>query len=201
MLNVDKIDFEKLGGLIPVCVQDYRSMQVLMIGFMNKQALKTTLITKKITFWSRSKGRLWTKGETSGNSLLVVDALVDCDCDSLLIYAKALGPTCHTGSQSCFKDEHIPPMYYLAKLMAIVEDRHQSPKKGSYTSKLFKSGTKRIAQKVAEEGVETALAAVCEDNKELAQEVADLLFHLLVLLEHQGLDFQDVIAVLKERMV
>lgn len=201
MLDIDKINFHKLNGLIPACVQDHETLQVLMIGFMNRQALEQTIATGKVTFWSRSKNRLWVKGETSGNFLSVIDCVIDCDDDSLLVYAKPHGPTCHKGTASCFQaeDADIPTLCTLIKLNNVIDDRHQHPKSGSYTTQLFQSGTKRIAQKVGEEGVEVALAAVAETHYELANEAADLLFHLLVLLKHKNLDLKTVAHILENR--
>lgn len=200
MLDTSQINFDKLNGLIPVCVQDHASMQLLMLGFMNKQALEQTLATQKVTFWSRSKKRLWVKGETSGNYLHVISLSLDCDHDSLLIYAKSAGPTCHTGDTSCFKTSYTPALYCLAKLDSVIENRYLHPVDGSYTTQLFQQGTKRIAQKVGEEGVEVALAAVAGTKNELADEVADLLFHLLVLLKNQQLPFDAIMKVLQTRM-
>jgi phosphoribosyl-AMP cyclohydrolase / phosphoribosyl-ATP pyrophosphohydrolase len=200
MLDIEKINFAKMHGLIPVCVQDFYSMQVLMQGFMNQEALEKTLMTKKVTFFSRSKNRLWTKGETSGNYLTVVDCSTDCDNDALLIYVIAHGPTCHTGDVSCFKTDAAPPFLQLAKLAAIVKERYQHPQADSYTAKLFREGTKRIAQKVGEEGLEVALAAILDDKSELANEVADLLYHLFVLLQEKNLTFTAICKVLEERM-
>jgi phosphoribosyl-ATP pyrophosphohydrolase/phosphoribosyl-AMP cyclohydrolase len=197
---LEKINFDKLGGLIPACIQDYATMQILMIGFMNKEALERTLVTKQVTFFSRSKNRLWTKGETSGNYLAVISYCLDCDNDALLIYAKASGPTCHTGDVSCFNTALEPPLYSLAKMIATIEDRYHYPQNNSYTNKLFTAGTKRIAQKVGEEGVEVALAAVSDDNEELANETADLLFHLFVLLKNKKLDFSTITNILQKRM-
>ena len=199
MLEIEKINFNKLHGLIPACIQDHDTLQVLMVGFMNQQALEQTLVTGKVTFWSRSKNRLWVKGETSGNFLSVVDCHIDCDNDSLLIYAKPHGPTCHLGTASCFQTQDVPTLSTLIKLTHIIEDRYQHPKAGSYTTQLLQSSTKRIAQKVGEEGVEVALAALAETNYELANEAADLLFHLFVLLKHKNLDFKTVAHILENR--
>ncbi len=200
MLNIQDINFDKLGGLIPVCVQDYASLQILMVGFMNQEALQCTLDTGFVTFYSRSKNRLWTKGETSDNFLSVVRYSLDCDNDSLLIFAKAAGPTCHTGDISCFTTKDMPSQFWLSKLIEIIEDREKNPQLNSYTTKLFQEGTKRIAQKVGEEGVEVALAAVCGDDEELANEVVDLLFHLFVLLKSKNMDLEKIWDVLRERM-
>ncbi|GAB7140254.1 bifunctional phosphoribosyl-AMP cyclohydrolase/phosphoribosyl-ATP diphosphatase HisIE [Deferribacterales bacterium RsTz2092] len=199
-LDFSKLDFDKLGGLIPACVQDYKSMRLLMVGFMNRDALEKTLATGLVCFWSRDRKCLWTKGETSGNTLSVKDMVVDCDNDTLLIFAKAAGPTCHTGAESCFDSDELPAVYWLSKLEKIIEGRHKDAPEGSYTVKLFEDGVKRIAQKVGEEGVETALAATCGDNEELANEAADLLFHLLVLLRSKNMELSAVTDVLKDRM-
>jgi phosphoribosyl-ATP pyrophosphohydrolase/phosphoribosyl-AMP cyclohydrolase len=201
MLNIDEIDFTKLNnGLVPACIQDYKTMQLLMVGFMNKDALKMTLETKKVTFWSRTKSKLWVKGETSGNFLNVIAIGKDCDNDTILIYAKPDGSTCHTGNKSCFTIDFKPSLYCLAKLSETIESRKKENSEGSYTAKLFEDGIKRIAQKVGEEGVETALAAVTGDEEELANESADLIFHLLVLLSAKGIDLAKVTDVLYKRM-
>lgn len=200
MINLDQINFEKLDGLIPVCIQDNLSFQILMIGFMNREALEITIQTKRVTFWSRTKNRLWIKGETSGNYLEVINIYLDCDNDSVLIFAKANGPTCHTGLTSCFGEIEQKPLLVINELIKTIEDRFNNPKLDSYTTKLFAEGIKRIAQKVGEEGLEVALAAVCEDKKELSSEIADLIFHLLVLMKKLEVNFKDISKVLKYRM-
>jgi phosphoribosyl-ATP pyrophosphohydrolase/phosphoribosyl-AMP cyclohydrolase len=200
MIDVNTINFNKQAGLIPVCVQDYTSMQVLMMAFMNKEALEQSLLTKKVTFWSRTKQRLWTKGETSGNYLLVVDVLMDCDNDALLIYVTPVGPTCHTGKDSCFNLDQASSLNCLEKLIKLIENRHEYPQENSYTTNLFNEGTKRIAQKVGEEGLEVAIAAVAGDDEELANESADLLYHLFVLLKQKELKFSAVTNILQDRM-
>jgi phosphoribosyl-AMP cyclohydrolase / phosphoribosyl-ATP pyrophosphohydrolase len=198
---IDKLNFEKLNGLIPAVIQDARTNQVLMVGFMNRDALEKTLTDKKVTFWSRTKQRLWQKGETSGNFLEYVSMQKDCDDDSLLIRAIPHGPVCHTNQFTCFGEDEIPDMgSLLHRLEEIICDRQQKMPEGSYTSKLFKEGTPRIAQKVGEEGVEVAIAAVLGDKKRLTEESADLLFHLLVLLRHQGMMLEDVVRELRKRM-
>ena len=199
MVDIQEIDFDKLGGLIPACIQDEHSLQVLMVGFMNKEALEKTLETKKVTFFSRTKNRLWTKGEESGNELLVKHYSFDCDNDTVLIFAQAMGPTCHTGDVSCFKSTTDAGLSGLMKMMATVDDRARHPKAGSYTCELLNAGLPRMAQKVGEEGVEVALAAVTRDNEGLLNEAADLLFHLSVLLRAKNMSMTDVSAVLADR--
>jgi phosphoribosyl-AMP cyclohydrolase / phosphoribosyl-ATP pyrophosphohydrolase len=198
---MDKLNFEKLGGLVPAVIQDVRTNQVLMVGFMNSEALEKTLADKKVTFWSRTKKRLWQKGETSGNYLEYVSMQTDCDNDSLLIKAIPHGPVCHTNRFTCFgEDETIDVGSVLRRLEETIRSRKQLMPEGSYTSILFKEGTPRIAQKVGEEGVEVALASVLGDKKRLTEESADLLYHLLVLLRQQDLTLDDVIKELQSRM-
>jgi phosphoribosyl-ATP pyrophosphohydrolase/phosphoribosyl-AMP cyclohydrolase len=193
------INFDKLNGLVPVCIQNYKTMQVLMVGFMNHDALQRTLATNQVTFYSRTKNRLWTKGETSGNFLEVVSLSLDCDQDSLLIFVNPVGPTCHQGSPSCFKqDESTPPGYWLMQLDEIIQSR-QTAGDASYTYRLINSGINRIAQKVGEEGVEVALAAVSGQDKELAAEAVDLLYHLLVLLYVKNISMQTIADIIQER--
>jgi phosphoribosyl-AMP cyclohydrolase / phosphoribosyl-ATP pyrophosphohydrolase len=198
---MEKLNFEKLGGLVPAVVQDERTNQVLMVGFMNPEALKKTLAEKKVTFWSRTKKRLWQKGETSGNFLEFVSLQADCDNDSLLIKAIPHGPVCHTNKFTCFGEDQIVDVgSVLCRLEETIRSRKQMMPEGSYTSKLFKEGTPRIAQKVGEEGVEVALASVLGDKKRFTEESADLLFHLLVLLCQQDLTLADVTKELQNRM-
>ena len=198
---MDKLNFEKLGGLVPAVIQDVRTNQVLMVGFMNSEALEKTLADKKVTFWSRTKKRLWQKGETSGNYLEYVSMQTDCDNDSLLIKAIPHGPVCHTNRFTCFgEDETIDAGNVLRRLEETIRSRKQLMPEGSYTSILFKEGTPRIAQKVGEEGVEVALASVLGDKKRLTEESADLLYHLLVLLRQQDLTLDDVTKELQSRM-
>lgn len=199
-VDIDKIDFQKLNGLIPACIQDDQSLQVLMIGFMNREALEVTIQTKRVTFLSRTKNRLWMKGETSGNSLKVVKLHLDCDNDSLLIHVNTIGPTCHTGKTSCFGELEQRPFQTISDLIKTINNRFYKPKNDSYTSKLFDEGIKRIAQKVGEEGLEVALAAVACDKSELTGEIADLIFHLLVLMRKSEVDVASVLNVLKDRM-
>lgn len=202
-LDTSKLDWEKGGGLVPAIVQHARSGEVLMLGWMNAEALDSTLRSGHVTFWSRSKGRMWTKGETSGNVLDVKSIRADCDNDSLLIVAEPQGPTCHTGAFSCFgeRTELSAPLALLADLDTLVAQRYVERPPGSYTTQLFEGGVRRIAQKVGEEGVETALAATGQDDAALLDESADLVFHLIVLLRARGLSLGDVATTLKERHV
>jgi phosphoribosyl-ATP pyrophosphohydrolase/phosphoribosyl-AMP cyclohydrolase len=198
---MEPLNFEKLGGLVPAVIQDVRTNQVLMVGFMNPEALEKTLTDKKVTFWSRTKKRLWQKGETSGNYLEYVSLQSDCDNDSLLIKAIPHGPVCHTNQFTCFGENETADVgAVLCRLEETIRSRKQIMPEGSYTSKLFKEGTPRIAQKVGEEGVEVALASVLGDKKRLTEESADLLFHLLVLLRQQDLMLADVTKELQGRM-
>lgn len=197
--NCNSLDWDKGEGLIPVIVQDRQTGQVLMLGYMNQAALEKTLATGKVTFYSRTKQRLWVKGETSGNSLQLVNLQADCDQDTLLIQAIPAGPVCHLGYETCFKHEEMSDWGFIRSLEALIEQRQQQRSQSSYISQLLESGTPKIAQKVGEEGVEVALASVTQDKQALAGEAADLLFHLLVLLKVKQLSFKDVIAVLKQR--
>jgi phosphoribosyl-ATP pyrophosphohydrolase/phosphoribosyl-AMP cyclohydrolase len=199
-VDVNALDWAKSSdGLLPAIVQHWQSGAVLMLGYMDRAALAQTQASGKVTFFSRSKQRLWTKGETSGHWLLSRALSVDCDNDTILIQAEPCGPTCHRGTASCFGDDSAPPLAWLAELDALVAQRARERPAGSYTTKLFESGTRRIAQKVGEEGVETALAAVAQDADALTGEAADLVFHLLVLLRDRGLDLAAVVAKLRER--
>jgi phosphoribosyl-ATP pyrophosphohydrolase/phosphoribosyl-AMP cyclohydrolase len=194
-----KIDWKKNNGLVPAIVQDAATLQVLMLGYMNAEALRKTQRTKRVTFFSRSKNRLWTKGETSKNFLHLVSITVDCDNDTLLVMARADGPTCHRGTPSCFGDEGATGVGFLAQLDQVVAARLKSGDKTSYTVRLALEGVARVAQKVGEEGVETALAAVTANTKEFTGEAADLLYHLIVLLRVKKLSLRDAIAVLEKR--
>lgn len=193
---IDALDWDKQGGLLPAIVQDAATLRVLMLGYMNREALQATLEGGAVTFFSRSKGRLWTKGESSGHVLRLVSVRTDCDSDALLVLAHPQGPTCHLQRASCFPDA---PGDGLAELEAVIARRARERPEGSYTTTLFDRGIKRIAQKVGEEGLETALAAVIEDDAALLGESADLLFHLLVLLRQRGLGLDDVRGVLQTR--
>jgi len=200
-INPDVPDWAKGNGLLPAIVQHWLSGEVLMLGYMNADALVQTQADGRVTFYSRSKQRLWMKGESSGNVLALKSIRLDCDADTLLIQAEPHGPTCHTGTSSCFGDsaDVRPPLGFLAELDALVAQRHVERPTGSYTTKLFDDGIRRIAQKVGEEGVETALAAVVQDDEALLGEAADLLFHLVVVLRARGLSLADAIAVLADR--
>ena len=198
-IGVDGLDWGKGGDLLPAVIQHWRSGAVLMLGYMNRDALAHTQQNGKVTFWSRSKQRLWTKGETSGNFLVFKAAFADCDRDALLIHAEPQGPTCHQGTTSCFADGSAPSLTFLGELDALIERRDSERPAGSYTTELFASGVRRIAQKVGEEGVETALAAVAQDEQALLGESADLLFHLGVLLRARGASLADAVSLLRER--
>jgi len=194
-----KIDFEKMDGLVPSVIQDSETNKVLMLGFMNEEAYKKTISSNKVTFYSRTRNELWTKGETSGNFLLVKEILTDCDDDTLLIKADPTGSVCHTGKDTCFNEENINEFGFLAKLESIIEDRKKDLPENSYTATLFKSGIKKIAQKVGEEATEVVIDAVKQDKRQLLEESADLIFHLLVLLNYSDLQFGDVVKILKKR--
>ena len=196
--EIEQLNFEKAGGLMPAIVQNAVSGRVLMLGYMNKDALEKTLRTKRVTFWSRSKARLWTKGETSGNFLNLVDIGTDCDSDSLLVLAQPQGPTCHLGRESCFGDL-APSLEFIAQLEKILSERKNASPDSSYTASLYARGTKRIAQKVGEEAVETALAATVHNRQETIDEASDLVYHLLVLLQQENLDLSAVAQNLKRR--
>jgi phosphoribosyl-ATP pyrophosphohydrolase/phosphoribosyl-AMP cyclohydrolase len=200
-MNIDDLSWEKMNGLIPAIVQDAFDGRVLMQGYMNKDALTTTLESGQVTFWSRSRQQLWTKGETSRNYLDLVDVHPDCDSDSLLIRARQEGPTCHLGLDTCFDTEArvIPELAFLADLEQVIAKRDEDRPEGSYTTKLLEAGIRRIAQKVGEEGVETALAAAAGGDEEVLNESADLLYHLLVLLRSRKLELGSLVEVLKLR--
>ncbi|MCL6711327.1 bifunctional phosphoribosyl-AMP cyclohydrolase/phosphoribosyl-ATP diphosphatase HisIE [Pseudomonas sp. R2.Fl] len=195
-LEPDQLDWSKGDGLLPAIVQDASTRRVLMLGYMNREALEATLASGRVTFYSRSKQRLWTKGESSGHVLEVRAIEADCDNDTLLVQAVPHGPICHLQRTSCFAEA---PGSFLAELDALVTRRERERPEGSYTTRLFEEGVRRIAQKVGEEGVETALAAVAQDEAALLGESADLLYHLLVLLRSRGLGLADVEALLAAR--
>ncbi|WP_162556608.1 bifunctional phosphoribosyl-AMP cyclohydrolase/phosphoribosyl-ATP diphosphatase HisIE [Proteus cibi] len=193
-----QLDWEKVDNLMPVVIQNAISGDVLMLGYMSKDALNVTLESGNVTFYSRTKQRLWTKGETSGNFLKLVNIYPDCDNDTLLILANPLGPTCHNGTESCFAPAQ-SQWGFLYELENLLRERKNASPDSSYTARLYASGTKRIAQKVGEEGVETALAATVNDREELKNEASDLLYHLMVLLQDQSLSLSDVIGCLQAR--
>lgn len=194
--QIQALAWDKQQGLLPAIVQDAGSHRVLMLGYMDRAALEATLATGRVTFYSRSKQRLWMKGESSGDILELVSLEADCDADTLLVQARPRGPTCHLGRASCFPSA---PGDFLAELDALVARRERERPEGSYSTRLFEAGPRRIAQKVGEEGVETALAAVVQDDVALLGEAADLVFHLTVLLRARGLGLADVEAVLRDR--
>ena len=195
-----KIDFEKMGGLVPAIIQDAETRNVLMLGFMNEEAYQKTLDTKHVTFWSRTRNTLWTKGETSGNFLNLVDIKVDCDNDTLLIQAHPDGPTCHTGTDTCWGEEnHANPLLFLTELQDFINRRKEEMPEGSYTTKLFKEGINKIAQKVGEEALETVIEATNGTSDHLVYEASDLLYHLLVMLTEKGLRIEEVAQELQKR--
>jgi phosphoribosyl-ATP pyrophosphohydrolase/phosphoribosyl-AMP cyclohydrolase len=194
--DIDALDWNKQGGLLPAIVQDAGTLRVLMLGYMSRESLAATLASGQVTFFSRSRNTLWTKGETSGNTLRLVSVDTDCDRDSLLVLARPNGPTCHLGTPSCFPQA---PADAVAALDTVVAQRQANATDASYTRRLFDAGIARIAQKVGEEGVETALAAVTADDAALRGEAADLIYHLLVLLRARGLGWDDVRAELARR--
>jgi phosphoribosyl-ATP pyrophosphohydrolase/phosphoribosyl-AMP cyclohydrolase len=198
-IDLDELAWEKVNGLLPSIVQDEQTGKVLMLGFMNREALELTLKTQWLTFYSRSKNRLWVKGETSGNKLGLSKIVVDCDKDSLLITANPLGPTCHCGFVSCFGDQGLPQWETIKKLTNKIEQRKQQLPENSYVASLFNQGIPKIAQKVGEESVEVILAAVTGNEQDLIAESADLLFHLLVLLSARGLSISPILHLLEAR--
>lgn len=199
MIDVEKLDWAKMDGLVPAIVQHAASGEVRMLGYMDRAALEATIADKLVTFHSRSRGGPWRKGETSGNVLEVVDIRMDCDHDALLVLAMPRGPTCHTGSASCFGDDGAPGIGFLADLAAILNERATADPEQSYTARLLAAGVRRIAQKVGEEGVEVALAATTGDSAEITSEAADLVYHLTVLLQATGLSWGDVTDELRRR--
>lgn len=194
-----KIDFEKGGGLVPAIVQDADTLQVLMLGYMSAEAAAKTRETGLVTFYSRSRETLWTKGETSGNTLSLVSMEVDCDNDTVLVMAQPTGPTCHKGTVSCFGDQGAQGVGFLSYLETLIEGRKTADPESSYTAQLLQGPLRRAAQKVGEEGVETALAAVAETDDKLISEAADLIYHTLVLLAAKDLGLADVVAELQAR--
>tara|TARA_B100001057_G_C22615513_1_gene858284 strand:+ start:347 stop:946 length:600 start_codon:yes stop_codon:yes gene_type:complete len=186
-------------GLLPAIVQDAQTLKVLMLGYMNQEALEKTQFSGKVTFFSRSKQRLWTKGEESGNFLKLVSVKVDCDQDSLLITASPEGPTCHQGTDTCWGEDNASGLSYVKELEAVIEDRQKNPSKESYVSSLFDKGIHKIAQKVGEESVETVIEAIADNEPLFMEEAADLFFHYLILLKSKGKSLKDVLSVLEER--
>ena len=206
-----KIDFEKMGGLVPAIIQDADTRQVLMLGFMNEAAYQKTLETRHVTFWSRTRHTLWTKGETSGHFLNLVDMKVDCDNDTLLLKVHPQGPTCHKGTDTCWGEENKPlttsdgqqhtpsSLSFLTELQDFIERRHEEMPEGSYTTRLFRDGINKMAQKVGEEALETVIEAVGGDNEKLVYEASDMLYHLLVLLTSKGLRIEQLADELHRR--
>ena len=195
-----KIDFDKMGGLVPAIIQDAVTKNVLMLGFMNEEAYQKTIDTKKVTFWSRTRNCLWTKGETSGNYLNLVDIRLDCDNDTLLVKVHPQGPTCHLGTDTCWgEDNSLNPILFLSELQNFIDKRHQEMPENSYTTSLFKKGINKMAQKVGEEATETIIEATNGTNEQLVYESSDLLYHLIVMLTAKGLSTEDVASELIKR--
>lgn len=193
------IDFEKMGGLVPAIIQDNVTRKVLMLGFMNKEAYDKTVETGKVTFWSRTRNCLWTKGETSGNFLNVKEILLDCDKDTLLIKARPEGPICHTGADTCWNEQNTVDLNFLSYLQDFIDRRFREMPEGSYTTSLFKSGVNRMAQKVGEEAVETVIEATNGTDDRLIYEASDLIYHLIVLLTSKGHRIEELAAELVKR--
>ena len=188
-----------MNGIIPAIIQDDKTQKVLMLGFMNEEAYDKTLKTGKVTFWSRTKNALWTKGETSGNYLNVVSIKADCDNDTLLIKVNPDGPVCHTGTDTCWGEENDNPMAFLSELQRFIEKRHEEMPEGSYTTSLFQSGVGRMAQKVGEEAVESVIEAMAGNDERLIYEASDMIYHLMVLLTSKGLKIEDLAVELQKR--
>lgn len=194
-----ELNFDKMNGLIPAIIQDDCTRKVLMLGFMNKEAYDKTVETGKVTFYSRSRQTLWTKGETSGNFLHVVSIKADCDNDTLLIQVKPEGPVCHTGTDTCWGEKNEGDIFFLSYLQDFIEKRHKEMPEKSYTTSLFQSGVNRMAQKVGEEAVETVIEATNGTDDRLVYEASDLIYHLIVLLTSKGLRIEDLARELKKR--
>lgn len=194
-----QLDFDKMGGLVPAIIQDDMTQKVLMLGFMNPEAVRKTIDTGRVTFFSRTKGRLWTKGEESGHFLLVKSIEKDCDNDTLLIKARPCGPVCHTGADTCFGETNRDDMAFITYLQDFIERRKAEMPEGSYTTSLFNSGVNRMAQKVGEEAVETVIEATNGSDERLIYEASDLLYHLIVLLTSKGYRIEDLARELKKR--
>lgn len=199
-ISVESIDFKKMDGLVPAIIQDSKSQKVLMLGFMNEEAYKKTVETGKVTFFSRTRNTLWTKGETSGNFLNLVDVKLDCDKDTLLIQVDPVGPVCHTGADTCWNEKNeVNPLLFLTYLQDFIEKRHEEMPEGSYTTSLFKDGINRMAQKVGEEALEAVIEATNGTNERLVYEGSDFLYHLIVLLTAKGLRIEDLAKELQVR--
>lgn len=199
MIDIKNIDFEKGGGLVPAIIQDSNTANVLMLGYMNAESLRQTIDSGLVTFYSRSKSRLWQKGEASGNVLHIRDIAVDCDGDSLLIQVEPAGPVCHTGADTCWKKENRSNARFLNTLETVIKDRHDNPTDQSYTASLFRKGINKVAQKVGEEAVELVIEAKDDNPKLFLDEAADLMYHYIVLLIAKGFTLEDVVKVLKSR--
>ena len=194
------VDFEKMNGLVPAIIQDNTTRNVLMLGYMNREAYEKTLATGKVTFWSRSRNCLWTKGETSGNFLNLVDIKVDCDNDTLLVRVNPTGPACHLGTDTCWGETNdANPLLFLTELQDFINKRHEEMPEGSYTTSLFRDGLNRMAQKVGEEALEAVIEATNGTNDRLIYEASDMFYHLIVLLTSKGLRIEDIAKELKER--
>ncbi len=199
-MNMAQLDFDKLGGLIPAIIQDNETNKVLMLGFMNKEALQKTEETGKVTFFSRTKKRLWTKGEESGNFLNLVSVTSDCDNDTLLVKVNPTGPVCHTGNDTCWNEiNKQDDLCFLKYLQDFIDKRKQEMPEGSYTTSLFRAGTRKITQKVGEEAIETVIGAMADDDENFIYEGADLIYHLIVLLTHKGYRLEDLARELRKR--
>ena len=198
-MNIDKLKLDS-NGLLPAIIQDYKTLDVLMLGYMNAESIKRTKETGYVTFYSRSQQKLWMKGETSGNKLILKNIFIDCDNDTILVFADPMGPTCHKGPITCFNDKNISNINFLSKLEKIIDKKILDEETGSYTNELFQKGIKEIAKKVTEEAGEVSISAVTNDGR-IIDESADLLFHLLVLLRNQSLSIIDVINELEKRSI
>ena len=197
--SIDQIDFEKVNGLVPAVIQDAQTDKVLMLGYMNKEAIEVTRATGHVTFYSRSKQRLWTKGETSKNFLNLIEISIDCDHDTLLVKVNPVGPTCHLGDDTCWNEANDNHLQFLGYLTDVIKKRRQSDPSESYTAKLFSKGINKVAQKVGEEAVELVIEAKDNDDDLFKNEAADLLFHYMMLLEAKDFSLEDIIQVLKQR--
>ncbi len=196
---MNNIDFKKGDGLVPVIIQDSVTDKVLMLGYMNEESYKKTIETKKVTFYSRSRQKLWVKGETSGNFLNLVEVKLDCDNDSLLIKVEPVGPACHTGDDTCWGEKNVASYGFLSRLESVIEDRYNNPDEKSYTCHLFKKGINKIAQKVGEEAVETIIEAKDNNDDLFKNEVADLMYQLMVLIKDKKITYSEIMEVLEQR--